>query len=232
MSNPSLRLLSLDTSTAAGSIVLSEGDKLLGEINLEVAATHSARLLPGIEHVLKFAGISLSELHALAVINGPGSFTGLRIGLATVKGLAAASGKPVIPINAFDAWAEKVHAGKGMLTVMIDARRQEVYSATFQQVDQSWIPLLSGRVDKVENLVPLFPTSPMQFVGDGALRYRPLLETPDHPEWRVVDCDCFLGRPLAKLALQKALSGATLPAREVQAYYLRKSDAELFWKEK
>src|SRR2546426_7559948 len=102
-----LKILSLDTSSSAGSILLAEDERVLGEINLDSPETHSVRLLSGVDYLLKSLGFRLADVDAFAVISGPGSFTGIRIGLTTIKGLADSTSKPTIPITAFEAWVEK-----------------------------------------------------------------------------------------------------------------------------
>src|SRR5437867_3688749 len=124
-----MKILSIDTSTQAGSIVLSDGENLVGEINVNSSETHSVRLLVGVDSLLKSSGVRLDEIDAFAAICGPGSFTGIRIGLTTVKGLAETLSRPVIPITAFEAWVEKFSDRQGIFIPMIDARRGEVYMA-------------------------------------------------------------------------------------------------------
>src|SRR5439155_8655993 len=143
-----LKILSIDTSSRAGSILLGEDQKVLGEINLDSSETHSVRLLSGVDYLLKNLGIRLLDLDAFAVVSGPGSFTGIRIGLTTIKGLADSTSKPTIPITALEAWVEKFPAQQGILAPLIDARRGEVYWAVFERVGEAVRELTAGRVDK------------------------------------------------------------------------------------
>ena len=124
-----MKMLSLDTSSNAGSIVLSEDETILGEININSTQTHTVRLLMGVDTLLKSTGCRLDDLDALATICGPGSFTGIRIGLTTVKGLADTLSKPIVSMTAFEAWVEKFPNNEGVVVPLVDARRGEVYAA-------------------------------------------------------------------------------------------------------
>lgn len=226
-----MRFLSIDTSTSAGSILLSQDERILGELNVDSTQTHSARLLPGIDYLLKNSGLELKDLNGFAVINGPGSFTGLRIGLSVVKALAESTGKPVIPVTAFDAWAEKLHEHQGIIVPFLDARRGEVYACVFDRSGQSLTEMMPGTVNRPDLILARIAAEEALFVGDGAFQYSPLIQTPLHPRWRVARSDSFLGRPLARLACQRAQAQQYKSAVDLQAFYIRKSDAELNWKE-
>jgi tRNA threonylcarbamoyladenosine biosynthesis protein TsaB len=227
----SLRILGIDTSSSAGSILLAEDERILGEICVDSTQTHSSRLLPGIDYLLKSTALDLKDLDGFAVINGPGSFTGLRIGLTTVKALAESCRKPIVAVSTFDAWAEKFHDRQGILVPLIDARRGEVYACAFERHGQELSVIMAASVDKPERILARIAWPDVLFVGDGAHQYGPLIYDSSHPHWNVERSDAYLGRPLARLALQRARE-KTLTAEDLQAVYVRKSDAELNWKEK
>jgi tRNA threonylcarbamoyladenosine biosynthesis protein TsaB len=227
-----MRILSIDTSTSAGSIVFSEGDRLAGEINIDSEVTHSVRLFQGIETILKGVGLTAAEIDAFAVICGPGSFTGVRIGLTTVKGLAGTLSKPTIPITAFEAWVEKFGEHPGVILPVIDARRSEVYAAAYRRSNGQLELLSPGVVENARVFVENIPYPEACFIGGGASRYRDLILAAGRPSWRVIEGDMFLSRPMARIACQRARAGQMVPAERLQAYYLRKSDAELKWKER
>jgi tRNA threonylcarbamoyladenosine biosynthesis protein TsaB len=226
-------ILSVDTSTSAGSIVLSNGgERLVGEVNVYSEQTHSARLLPGIEILLKSAGLKLGQVDAFAVICGPGSFTGVRIGLTTIKGLADCFSRPVISITAFEAWVEKFPEQPGIVVPVIDARRGEVYAATYRRFQGELSVLAPGIVEKAGVFFANFPHHEACFVGSGASQYRELILSGERPGWSILPGDGFLGRPMTRIAHRKAKSSEVVSAAELEAYYLRKSDAEMNWKEK
>jgi len=227
-----LRILSLDTSTSAGSIVLAENETVLGEINIDSAETHSVRLLNGIDCLLKSLGLDLLAIDGFAVISGPGSFTGVRIGLTTVKGLAETTGKPAMALTAFEAWAEKFPLEQGVIVPLIDARRGEVYARVFERIDGKLGALSQGAVDTPSQLFSRLDHQQILFIGDGAMRHREVISEYGRPLWQVATSDCFLGRAMARLAYRKGLDSDFISAMDLKAYYLRKSDAELYWKER
>ena len=110
-----MRILSIDTSSSAGSIVVAEDEKILGEVNIDSAVTHSVRLLNGVDYLLTSLGLLPRDMDAFGVISGPGSFTGVRIGLTTTKGLAETTDRPVISITAFEAWVEQFPFQQGVI---------------------------------------------------------------------------------------------------------------------
>lgn len=224
-----MRILSVDTSTAAGSIVLSEDGKLEGEINVESEETHSVRLLPGIETLLRNCGCAIKSIDAFAVVCGPGSFTGVRIGLTTIKGLAESLAKPTIPVTAFEAWVDKFSEQQGILVPVIDARRGEVYDAVFSRNGETTELLSPGRVESVAELLASVAHSQAFFVGGGAAVYENLIAA--RPGWRVLKSDLFLGRAVGRIAFRRAEARNFLSAAKLQAYYLRRPDAELKWKQ-
>ena len=224
-----MRILSVDTSTAACSIVLSEDGKLKGEINTESEETHSVRLLPGIDTLLRSCGCTTKDIDAFAVICGPGSFTGVRIGLTTIKGLAETLAKPTIPVTAFEAWVEKDPEQQGILVPLIDARRGEVYGAVFSRAGETTELVSPGRVEKVPELLASIAHPQACFVGGGAAVYRDLIVT--RPGWQVLTGDFFLGRAVSRIAFRRAERRNFVSAAELQAYYLRRPDAELKWKQ-
>lgn len=224
-----MRILSVDTSTAACSIVLSTDGKLEGEINVESEETHSVRLLPGLETLLRSCGYGINDVDAFAVVCGPGSFTGVRIGLTTIKGLAESLSRPTIPVTAFEAWVEKYPEQTGILVPVIDARRGEVYGAVFSRNGETTELLSPGRVEKVPELLASIAHPQACFVGGGAVVHENLIAA--RPGWRVLRGDLFLGRAVSRIAFRRAEATSFLSAAELQAYYLRRPDAELKWKQ-
>ncbi len=224
-------ILSFDTSTSSGSVVLSRGEKLIGEINLEAPPTHSVRLLPGIEYLLTFSEVSLERVDAFSVIVGPGSFTGLRIGLTTLKALAQSQQKPVIPITTFEAWIEKFSCRAGWIAPWIDARRNEVYHTLLHRDPEAITNPAPAGVGRPEQILPLISPEKVLFVGDGALHHRDKIEAQNRPGWRIEESDFYLGRAMARVAWRKYQAGEITTAAEISPLYLRKSDAELAWKE-
>ncbi len=216
-----MRVLAVETSTLAGGVALLDGERLRGEYVLDVAATHSERLLPAIERLLADAGYAPRDLTGLAVAVGPGSFTGLRIGLSTVKGLALALGVPVAAVPTLDAMAAALPFAALPVCPVLDARKGEVYACRYRwdgtAMRREWDYLalspaaLAARLDE-----------PVILLGDGA----PAIASPHA---RLAPPHRRLPSPAAVGVLGQArlAAGDTVPAAELVPIYLRPSEAEL-----
>lgn len=226
MSGP---ILCLDSSTPAGSVALVSGQQVLAEVTLNVKhRCHSDYLLRYIQFVLAQTGLNLGDLHGLAVVVGPGSFTGLRVGIATVQGLAQALNLPVYPLSSL----QVVAFANGPVTlpvqVLIDARKHEVYTARY--LWQQGVPLLKGSEQVVApHLLAAMIETPTLLVGNGAFLYREMLLAAC-PETAI------LGNVLHSLpsAAAAGILVDCLPQRTMIAdvfnllpVYIRPSDAEL-----
>ena len=127
-----MKILSVDSSATVASVALSEGGRLLAEYTLNNKNTHSETLLPMIESLLSFFSMEISDVDLFAVSTGPGSFTGVRIGTATIKGLAFASDKPCVGVSTLEAIAYNLRFHKGIVCPVMNARRSQVYTAIFR----------------------------------------------------------------------------------------------------
>jgi len=187
-----MKVLGIDTATAVASVALVEDGKLVLEAvqsngNQEAAVgarverpNHAVAILPLLDGLLKRAGKSMDELSALAVSIGPGSFTGLRIGLSTVKGLAYGWSVPVVGVPTLDAVAERVMGWEGLVCPFLDARRKEVYAAVFRRKATVLERLSEDLVDSpgkvIDRIRSCDPSSPCLFIGDGTSVYGDLIE--------------------------------------------------------
>jgi tRNA threonylcarbamoyladenosine biosynthesis protein TsaB len=166
-----MKILAIDTATRVGSIAVVQGSVLKAQQILNVSATHNQRLLPGIERILADAGWSLDDIDGFAVSLGPGSFTGLRIGLSIIKGLAWATNKPLAGVPTLDALAANVSFVPHKICPILDARKGEIYTAFYRQGDGG-IPrrLTSYMAIKPEKLLALISETTV-LIGDGLLSY-------------------------------------------------------------
>ncbi|MEO6164218.1 MAG: tRNA (adenosine(37)-N6)-threonylcarbamoyltransferase complex dimerization subunit type 1 TsaB [Candidatus Binatia bacterium] len=170
-----MRILGVDTSTTTASVALIDG----GETSIgftSARGNHSETVLPLIQAVLDKADCQLADLAAIAIAIGPGSFTGLRIGLALIKGLAYRGNLPVIGVSSLEAQAARVRELAGLICPLLDARKQEVYAAVFERRDGILLRRMADRACAITSIATLFdPASaapPIAFVGAGAERYR------------------------------------------------------------
>ena len=223
-------ILALETATMCGSVALVDGNRCLAEFSLQTGETHSRRLLAGIDHVLQESGIGWPEIDAVAVSLGPGSFTGLRIGLATAKGLAMAGGVKLIGVGTLDGLAAQLHAaGKILICPVLDARKKEVYCC-FYRCDNLGIPRRLGdyQVISPETLCARID-EPVLLLGDGAELYDGLFREKLADLLKNVPAHVYFPRAAAigLLALDKWRGKGFLDPAEAIPIYIRPSEAEL-----
>ena len=165
-----MRVLAIDVSALAASAALMQDGKLLGEFFLNVGLTHSTTLMPMIEQLLRYAGVGANDVDLFAVTNGPGSFTGVRIGVATVKGMAMAADKPCVGVSSLEAMAYNLPFCPSIVCCAMDARRDQVYTALFRAGGGRMERLLPDSAMAVGELGALLQTydCPVTFLGDGA----------------------------------------------------------------
>jgi len=216
-----VRVLAVETSTLAGGVALLDGDRLRGEYLLDVRATHSERLMPAIDRLLADAGWAPGDLQGLAVAVGPGSFTGLRIGLSAIKGLALALAIPIAAVPTLDAMAAALPFAELPVCPVIDARKGEVYASLYRWDDdgmrREWDYLAVPPKTLAARLI-----EPVVLVGDAAH----LIATPYArlaPAHRRVSSPSAVG----VLGLTRLAAGEAVSAADLVPIYLRPSEAEL-----
>jgi len=223
-----MRILAVDTTTPSGSTALLEDARLLGEVTGASASTHSSRLLRSVDLLLGHADLDIRDIDGFAVAAGPGSFTGIRIGLSTVKSLAFASGKPVVPVSSLRALALKAaQSGANLVCPILDAKKGEIYAALFESS--------GGRCDEV---VPQGAYAPeaffarlpgrraIAFIGGGAALYRDRLPSPVRSGAKFSERTLFIAHEVGLLAQAELARGGGIPAGKLEPLYFRRSQAE------
>jgi tRNA threonylcarbamoyladenosine biosynthesis protein TsaB len=164
-------ILTIETSTPAEHVAVVRDDTVLASLSETVGRGHTEKLLGAIESVLSRSSVALGDLDAVAVSIGPGRFSGLRVGLATAKGLAASSGLPVLPVETLAALAESARPFEGLVCPMLDARRGEVYGALFRLDDDGRERLLPDSASApsalLANVAAEVEGRPVLFLGSG-----------------------------------------------------------------
>ena len=163
-----MKILALESSAVSASVALTEDEKLVAQSFQNCGLTHSRTLLPMAENLLANCGVSLADVDAIAVAHGPGSFTGVRIGVATVKGLALGADKPCLGVSTLEAMAWGARALGGDLCCVMDARAGQVYNALFTVEDGRVRRLCDDRAIKLTELAEEIREAPYFLVGDGA----------------------------------------------------------------
>ena len=220
-------VLSGDTSTPINTVALCEGKRILVETVVDCGRTHSERLQDTIAWVLAEAGISFSQLDLLAVSVGPGSFTGLRVGVAAWKGLAFAAKLPLVGVPTLDAMTHATPLLNGMLGVLLDAKMDEVFGAFYRYEHGGRAKCAEDKACSVETLLDDCSEDAL-FIGDGALRYKDRILSL-RPNSVVVEGANAVPHAsgVAMEALDLMAAGANTDATKVQPVYLRKSQAEI-----
>jgi len=225
-------VLAIDASHQRGSVAVCRGEEVLAELLFDASDTHSATLLPGVDACLASAKIALGDVGLFAVVSGPGSFTGLRIALATVKAFAAARRAPVAPVESCAVLAAAFPYAAHPVLALIDARRGEVYGALYETaggVPRGIVPLFSAKPEAIGDLLARHSIAdPLILCGTGAIRYRERLEA------LVPGGSRFAGErwaiPSASLCALLALDRPPLPYGELSSLeplYVRPPDARL-----
>lgn len=221
-------LLTIQTASPAGSLAISDGERLLAEINLDVRKTPTDWLLQSIEDLFFKADLEKRDLDAIGVVRGPGSFTGLRVGLATAKGLSLAANCPLLGISSLQCLAMQLPYASLPVCVMLDARKQEVYTALYNWEAGFPHPITEERVVKPESLFSGM-TGETLFVGNGALVYRSLIVR--QLAGRAHFAPAYLNLPragaAAVLGLAEWQAGRLFSPATLMPLYLRPSEAEL-----
>ena len=217
-----MRVLAVDTSSERGSVSVTERGEVLGEVRLASSIQHSERLFRSIEFLFQYLPFRLEDIDIFAAARGPGSFTGLRIGIAAMEGFAAAHGKQGAGVTTLEALAWKAGTSDALIAPMIDARRGDIYGAVYRRVraEKPFDTLIEEQapvVLKPAEWVAKLPREPLIFCGDGATRYQSLLE---HEQWTIQPIDLYLASTVAELA-------ADPDAGPLAPLYVRKPDAEI-----
>ena len=170
-----MKILGIDTSTPIGSVALIDDGNIVAEHTLNIVQAHSSRLMPAIDTVLKWGNITPNALHGCAVGIGPGSFTGIRIGVATAKSLCYAVDKPIVGVSTLEAIAYNLRWTDGFVCPILDARRSEIYGSVFRGgsewqrlTDDLCLPI-DAFLDELSN--HLLRDTIILFVGDGLATY-------------------------------------------------------------
>jgi tRNA threonylcarbamoyladenosine biosynthesis protein TsaB len=221
--------LAIDTSTNTAGCALLEEERVLAECLVNLGMNHSATLLPSIHHMVSLADVRMADIDLFACTVGPGSFTGLRIGVSTIKGFALATGKPVAGVSALEALACNVTTVSMLICPMLDAKKNQVYAALFKADRQNGIARIGEEaaveVDKFLSLIQ----GDCIFVGDGAAAYQDAIKNalPGHAYFASPIHQSIRASAVGLLGMRKFAAGDTLDPFHFMPRYLRLSEAEV-----
>jgi len=236
-----MRILGLDTSLSVASVAISEDGRVAAEDvyprhrtagGSGAKSNHAEIILPLIDSVLQRAGIGLSDVAGIAVSIGPGSFTGVRIGLSTVKGLAYGTHIPAIGISTLQAIAARVADFEGMVCPVLDARKGEVYGAIFRkhgnQLERLTEDSLMTIANFLEELRGLGKPAPCLLIGDGVTACRPLVQQAPGLQIHIADEDAMpsVAAAIALLSERQFTDHRALRLNDLAPVYLRRPECE------
>lgn len=224
-----MRILALDSSGLVATVAIIDEDQTIAEYTVNYKKTHSQTLLPMLDEIVKMTEFSLEEIDAIAVAGGPGSFTGLRIGSATAKGLGLALDKPLIHIPTVDGLAYNLFGNKGLICPIMDARRNQVYTGIyrfeteFEVVEEQMAISVSELMEKLNA-----HGEDVTFLGDGVPVYAEMLKNGMKVPYRFAPPHMNRQRAgaVASLAVSYFREGKVESAASHQPDYLRLSQAE------
>ncbi len=213
-----MKILAVDTTTSMLTAAVWEDGVVLGEYSLNNKKAHSQKLMPLVEQLLRETGVSLEEIDLFAAANGPGSFTGIRIGLACIKALAQVTGKPVVPVNTLEGLAYNAFGEERPIFVLLDGGRRRVYAAEYRFEKGKMNCVTKPFAATIDEIAQSLQGRQVLLAGDGGSLYAEELGFP-----------CLTGRrsvPMASSVAMVAMNMPTVTAEELTAIYISKPQAQ------
>lgn len=226
-----MKVLAIDSSAKSASVCILEDEKILGEFFINTKLTHSETLMPMVSSLLKNTHIDINSIDVFAISSGPGSFTGIRIGIAAIKGMSFALNKPCVGVSTLEAMAYNFKGSNCIVSAVMDARREQVYNAIFRADCNDIIRLTSDRAISIEDLnreiKSEYSEENIVFVGDGAdLCYNKFNKfglminlAEEHIKYQRAS-------GVAIAALKKIINNQVVSSDKLMPIYLRPSQAE------
>ena len=223
-----MNILAIDASGLSGSVAYISDYKLVGEYYICHKLTHSQTIMPMLEHLKNMIGLELDKIDAIAVTSGPGSFTGIRIGVATAKAMALAIGVPIIGIPTLDVMANNITFADKLICPIMDARRNQVYTSLYKWEESTLQRVEEYLAVPIDELLEKIADQEVIFLGDGVdvLRSQIVNKMGDKAHFAPSFLHMQRASVLAHLACEAYERGETEDADEFVPMYLRKSQAE------
>lgn len=230
-------VLGIDTATRVAGTAVAGDDRLICERLIHNLQTHSQNIIPMISQVMNDAGLKPADLHGIAVTGGPGSFTGLRIGMSAAKAMGLALNLPVISVSTLKALAWNLYRAEGMICPILDAKKNEVYTCAYRSGDSGLEEIFSPAALSPGELIgqlEQFGAEKVNFLGDGVPVYRDTIKAAlGERAFFAPMINAFpRAGAVAELGLAKLRAGSLADPTFLQPVYLRRSEAEITWEQK
>lgn len=223
-----MKILALDTTGNVSSVALIDDEKLIGEYTINYKMTHSQTIMPMIDEIVKMTELDLKDIDYIACSQGPGSFTGLRIGAATAKGLALGLNKKIVPVPTLDALAYNIFETDKIICPIMDARRSQVYTALYMWNDGVLENITGHMATTIDDIIARADEFEMGviFLGDGVPVHKEKLSKYDNFILAPQSLNMQKASSVASLGFQIAKEGGAIDGSEFTPIYLRKPQAE------
>lgn len=220
-------VLAVDTTSAHGSTALLDGRALRGATGFRTAQPrHAESLLPSVDYLLAQLGVRLDDVEGFGVAVGPGSFTGLRIGIAAIEGLAYSLDTPAVGVSTLEATAFRYRYRRGLLVAMLDAYRGEVYGASFRSDGKALEAASEPACLPPEDFLDSLPGRPDLVAGSATVSHRDVLDAHLPESVTITEPSFFIAEEIARLAASKLEAGERAPLGGLEALYVRSPEAE------
>lgn len=230
-----MKILGIDTSSMAASVAVIEDNKLICEYTINTKKTHSQKLMPMIENMLGLSDLNVREIDVIAVCEGPGSFTGLRIGMATAKAIAHVNDIPVIGVNSLEALAANMNLCDKKICSILDAQRNQVYTGRYQYEGTKLVEIKEIGIQQIDELLEELAQSGEQWilVGEAVYKYEDKIREISNIEIPAASNNVTKAGSLCSVAKVKFDEGKDIfDCYTVNPLYIRKSQAEEQYEEK
>ena len=230
-----MKILGIDTSTHSTSVCVIDDDKFICEYTVNTKKTHSQKLMPMIENMLELSDLSIREIDAVAICEGPGSFTGLRIGMATAKAIAHVNDIPVIGVNSLEILAGNMNLCDKKICSILDAQRNQVYTGRYQYVGEKLTEIKEIGIEPIDDLLKELSESDEEWilVGEAVYKYEDKIKEIKNIQIPAASNNVTKSSSLCSVAKAKYDEGKDIyNCYNINPLYIRKSQAEEQYEEK
>ncbi|GAA3645096.1 tRNA (adenosine(37)-N6)-threonylcarbamoyltransferase complex dimerization subunit type 1 TsaB [Asaccharospora irregularis] len=230
-----MRILGIDTSTMAASVAVIEDNQLVCEYTINTKKTHSQKLMPMIENMLKESDLNINDIDLIGICVGPGSFTGLRIGMATAKAIAHVNNIPIVGVTSLEMLAANMNLCDKKICSILDAQRNQVYTAKFEYIGNRLVQINDTDVLEIDKLINEISSSEDDYIliGEAVYKYEEKLKDIENISIPSPSHNVTKASSLCSIALEKYNQGENIEScYTINPMYIRKSQAEVQYDEK